>query len=101
MKLHKLTGSIAILLFGMLVSWAAQALTVRITPVDGSNQPTGDTITLTSEAAVVNLDLDSPVGGARQYGPSIAIARCQGCAGRARVFVQEGTISKLVLTDAQ
>jgi hypothetical protein len=110
MKLHKLASSIAILLFGMLASWSAWALVidtggcaevtglcVTISTVNADGTPF--TTTLTGVAAV-NLDADSPVGGPKSYGV-FTIARCAGCSGRARVFISEGSIDKLVLTDAQ
>src|SRR4051812_24180370 len=110
MKLHKLASSIAMLLFGTLASWSASALVidtggcagvaglcVTISTVNADGTPF--TTTLTGVAAV-NLDSDSPVGGPKSYG-AFTIARCSGCSGRARVFVSEGSIDKLVLTDAQ
>ncbi len=98
MKLHRIVAPLTFLLLSALTSSAAHALTVDVfigaTKVD----------TLTGGAAV-NLDSDSPVGGARAYALAgvtvFTIARCQGCSGRARVFVSEGSIDKLVLTDAQ
>ncbi len=101
MKLHRIVAPLTFLLLSALTSSAAHALTVDVfigaTKVD----------TLTGGAAV-NLDSDSPVGAARAYPPAssglpavFTIARCQGCSGRARVFVSEGSIDKLVLTDAQ
>lgn len=102
MKVHKLAGSIAVSLFGMLAAWAVQAqtttgLVVTISTVNADGTPFTRQLT---GAAAINLDADSPVGAPVSYGV-FNIQRCAGCAGRARVFVQEGTVSKLVLTDAQ
>jgi hypothetical protein len=102
MKVQTLGRSIALLLFGTLASWTAQAdtiqgLTVTITTVNADG--TGFSTTL-SGGATVNLDSDSPVGAAKSYGV-FTIARCSGCAGRARVSISEGSIDKLVFTDAQ
>jgi hypothetical protein len=111
MKVQILWRSLAILLLGMLASLPARALVIDtgcssvaglcVTISDGTS-----TISMTPQngAATVNLDSDTGgpnggPGGAVRYG-AFSIARCSGCAGRARVFVSEGSIDKLVLTDA-
>lgn len=109
MKLHTLGRSIAFLLVGMLASWAAlgqtptcdsNSTTLCVTISDGN----GFSKTLFGSAGTINLDSDTggPLGGpggAVPYGV-FSIARCSGCSGRARIFVSEGSIDKLVLTDA-
>jgi hypothetical protein len=97
MKVHALGRSIAILLLGTLASWTAQAVNVTLTTVNADGTPFSVTLT---GGATVNLDADTPTGGPVSYGV-FTIARCAGCSGRARVFVSEGSIDKLVLTDAQ
>jgi hypothetical protein len=111
MKVHTLGRSIAILLLGTLASWTPLAavaqqptcdsttttLCITISTVNGDGTPFMTTLT---GGAAVNLDADSPVGGPVNYGV-FTIARCSGCAGRARAFVSVGSIDKLVLTDAQ
>jgi hypothetical protein len=106
MKVHKLVRAIATVLLSTLASWTAQAatitgLTVTITTVNADGTPLSVTLT---GAATVSLDSDTggPLGGpggAVSYGV-FTIAKCAGCSGRARVFVSEGSIDKLVLTDA-
>jgi len=102
MKLHQLGSSVAILLLGMMVSSAAQSqetqgLRVRIQAPDGA----GGTFSTTVPAVNGVAFLDTATGGPVNYGV-FTISRCQGCAGRARVFVNtQGSVNKLVLTDAQ
>jgi len=109
MKLHRI-ALFAVLLGGTIASSAVHALdvTLYLVTTDTSGNTTSSTPltpSLISGGAAVNLDADSPVGGAKTYSangvPQFTIARCQGCAGRARVFVSEGSIDRLVLTDAQ
>src|SRR6266852_5269266 len=108
MKLFRIVVPIAMLLVSALASSAAHALDVDVFVVDTTTniatRVDGPIPTLSGGAAV-NLDADSPVGGPKAYAvngvPVFNIARCQGCSGRARVFVSEGSIDKLVLTDAQ
>jgi hypothetical protein len=114
MKVQTLARSIAMLLVGMLASWSAWALVVdscversglcvTIHTVDANNQPVSVSL-IPDSGATVNLDSDTGgpnggPGGAVNYG-IFSIARCAGCAGRARIFVSEGSIDKLVFTDA-
>jgi hypothetical protein len=108
MKLFRIVVPIAMLLVSALASSAAHALDVDVFVVDTTTniatRVDGPIPTLSGGAAV-NLDADSPVGSPKAYAvngvPVFNIARCQGCSGRARVFVSEGSIDKLVLTDAQ
>src|SRR6267142_7051223 len=115
MKVQTLVRSIAILLFGMLASLPARALvidtgcssvtglcvTISTLNADG----TAFSVSLTPQSGdTINLDSDTGgpnggPGGAVSYGV-FSIGRCSGCAGRARIFVVEGSIDKLVLTDA-
>ena len=115
MKVQILVRSIAILLFGMLASLPARALVidtgcagvtglcVTISTVNADG--TAFSVSLTPQSgATINLDSDTGgpnggPGGAVNYGV-FSISRCAGCAGRARIFVVEGSIDKLVLTDA-
>ncbi len=104
MKVDTLGRSIAILLLGTLASWTAQALNVTLTTVNADLTPFSITLSPLTGGATVNLDSDTGgpgggPGGAVSYGV-FTIARCAGCSGRARVFVTEGSIDKLVLTDA-
>ena len=115
MKVQTLYRSLAILLLGMLASWPARALVVStcvevqglcvtITSVDANNQPVSVSL-VPDSGATINLDSNTGgpgggPGGAVNYGV-FSIARCAGCAGRARVFVSEGSIDRLVLTDTQ
>jgi len=106
----------AILLLGMLASWPARALLidsgcgevqglcVTISTVDANGTAFSVSAVPDSGSATVNLDSNTGgpnggPGGAVNYG-IFSIARCAGCAGRARVFVSEGSIDKLVFTDA-
>ena len=114
MKLHRIVASLGALLLTAMASPTVNALDVRLYLVnkDSSGNITGFTQlspSLPSSDAAVNLDSDSPVGAAKTYGilnndgtttPVITIAKCSGCAGRARVFVSEGSVDKLVMTDA-
>lgn len=111
MKVQTLYRSFAILLLGMLASWPARALLIEGDPcadvaglcvtVSTINADGSPSVTTLTGGSAINLDADSPlVGGAKSYG-IFTIARCSGCSGRARVFISEGSIDKLVLTDAQ
>lgn len=107
MKSRKLIASILLWLVAGLVSTAVHALEVRITLIDANGNTifdpaTGEPVfqTTLTGAATVNLDADSPVGGAKAYGP-FTISKCANCPGRARVFVSDSDIDRLVLTDAQ
>lgn len=116
MKVQILWRSLAILLLGMLASWPARALVIDT----GCSGVTGLCVTISTVnadgtafsvsavpapgGATINLDSDTGgpnggPGGPVKYG-IFTIARCSGCACRARVFVSEGSIDKLVLTDA-
>jgi len=117
MKLHTLARSLAILLLGMLASLPARALVidtsgcvevtglcVTISTVDANGKGVSVSLTPQNGGATVNLDSDTGgpnggPGGAVNYGV-FSIARCSGCLGRARIFVTEGSIDKLVFTDA-
>lgn len=79
---------------GLVPTWA-YALTVTVSWGFGE----GESFTFPEGAATINLDSDSPVGAPRAYGP-FTIAKCPGCGGRARVFVSDGDIDRLILTDA-
>lgn len=98
MRSQRLIASIALWLLAGLVPTAAHALTVTLEWFDANGVFIGSE-TLTG-AATVNLDSNAPVGGPRAYGP-FTIAKCTGCAGRARVFVSDSDIDRLILTDAQ
>ena len=110
MKLHRALA----LLFGVVASSAVYALDVSLslvtTDANGLRTVTPLTPALTSGTTTVNLDSDTPVGAVQVGGPKtysangvpvFTIAKCSGCAGRARVFVSEGSIDRIVFTDAQ
>lgn len=103
MKVHTIVRSIVILLLGTLASWAAHASNITVTLYLVDNSTTPATVTQIGNpltgAGVVNLDAD-PGQPVATYGP-FTITRCLGCAGRARIFVSEGSIDKFVFTDAQ
>lgn len=97
MKLQRIVCSLAAVLLGV-ASLSAAALNVTINTYDGNGTITSSTPL--SGGSTINLDADSPIGGPLQYGP-FNIAKCSGCSGRARLYVSEGSIDKLVITDAQ
>jgi len=99
---------------GVIGSSAVYALDVSLslvtTDANGLTSVTPLTPALSSGTTTVNLDSDTPVGtvqvgGSKTYfagnTPVFTIAKCSGCAGRARVFVSEGSIDRIVFTDAQ
>jgi len=95
----------------MLASLPARALIIET----GCGEVSGLCVTISDGTSTVSMipqnggatiNLDSDTGGPNggpggpvKYG-AFTIARCSGCAGRARIFVSEGSIDKLVLTDA-
>jgi len=97
MKLHRIVYWLAAMLLGVVASQAG-AFNVSVSTYDSNGNVISST-TLSGDSTV-NLDADSPIGGPVVYGP-FTIARCSGCSGRARVFISQGSINKLVLTDAQ
>lgn len=117
MNLDRLIASCAALLIGALMAPIVNAQTspnvfnVKLYLVDNAGTSTETLTELTTTpplqvtGTAVNLDADVPAGGARRYlanGVEVfQIARCAGCANRARVFVGTGSINRLVLTDAQ
>jgi hypothetical protein len=98
MKSQRLIASILLWLLVGLVPATANALEVTLQWFDANGTFIGSQ-SLTG-AATVNLDSDAPVGGPRAYGP-FTISKCSGCSGRARVFVSDSDIDRLILTDAQ
>jgi hypothetical protein len=112
MKLHRLIASMAALVLGAFLAPTADADTLNTFSVrlflvntDGTQTELTTNPPLQLTTSAVNLDADLPAGGARRYFANGAevfqISKCQGCAGRARVFVSTGSINRLVLTDAQ
>jgi len=110
MKAQRILAAIPLFLSAVLVPIAAHALdvTLSVVGVDANGFPFEHPVTPqpVSGTAAVNLDADSPVGAPVIYtdpltNTTFTIARCGGCAGRARVFIVDGTIDKLVMTDAQ
>jgi len=102
MTLRTSIRSIATLLFGMLAAWSAQATpTVTITVIEGTTATTYP-VQVVEGSSAVNLDSDLPKPGSPAPYGNFSIQQCPGCAGRARVFVNEGStsVSKLTLTDA-
>jgi hypothetical protein len=97
MKLHRLVAGLMLSMVFGLVPTLAHALTVTVQWYDANGQFVGQVFI--EGTATINLDADSPVGGPKAYGP-FTIARCSNCPGRARVFVSDGDIDRLILTDA-
>lgn len=101
MKLHTLVRSIAISLLGTVASWSAYALNVTINVTDGSGVTTSFPVPVVEGSSAVNLDADLPKPGSPATYGTFTIQQCPGCAGRARVFVDQSTsVSKVTLTDA-
>ena len=100
MSSQRLIASVMLWLIIGIVPMGAHALDVRLylVPDDPNASPT--LLAELTGAAAVNLDSNAPAGAARVYGGVFSIARCAGCAGRARVFVSDGDIDRLILTDA-
>src|SRR4051794_9258374 len=97
MKLHRIIPALGALLLAAIAS-PASALDVYITTYDNGGNQTSFTPLSGGTSSSVNLDTDT--GAARSYGP-FRIAKCSTCTGRPRVYVLEGSVDKLVLTDAQ
>jgi len=98
MKLHRSIASLTALLLAVIASPPAGALDVYITTYDSGGVQTSFTPLSSGTSSTVNLDLDS--GAPKGYGPFL-IGRCSTCTARPRIYVLEGSIDKLVLTDAQ
>lgn len=110
MKVQRIVASLAVLLLSAVASPTVKALDVTLfqvtTDSTGTETETPLTPALSSNGtSTVNLDSDAPVGGPKTYfngtSPVFSIQKCSGCTGRARIFVSEGSIDKLVFTDAQ
>jgi len=98
MKFHRIIASLAALLLAAIASPPASALDVFVNTYDSLGTLTSSTFLTSGTSSTVNLDSDT--GAAKVYGPFV-IGKCSTCTGRPRVYVLEGSVDKLVLTDAQ